>query len=117
MSRKAEKEENIKKSKELISSLYELLIKRDDYNENTGLQDITDVLIQVNKTIDTNKYPERLVSKLISYLYSMGPAHRIFFPRDQESLIDQLGVIAQKSGNTGLYSGSFDFKSEFFNTL
>jgi len=114
---KIETAANIKKSKELISSLYELLIKRDDYKENSGLQDITDVLVQVNKTIDTNKYPERLVSKLVSYIYSMGPAHRIFFPKDQEALINELGVIAQKSGNTGLYSGSFDFKSEFFNTL
>lgn len=108
---------DIEKTKSLIQDLDELLVHRDDYQTNTGLQDIHDVLIQVAKTIDKNKYPYRLVSKLVSYIYSMGPAHKIFFPKDQESLINQLGTIAQKSGNTGLYYASYDMKSEFFKEI
>lgn len=109
-----QKEQDITKSKELIKSLYDLLIKRDDYQDNKGLQDITDVLQQVNKTVADNKYPERLISKLVSYIYSMGPAHKIYFPKEEESIINDLGVIAQESGNTGLYYASYDTKSEFF---
>lgn len=109
-----QKEHDVIKSKELIKSLYDLLIKRDDYQDNKGLQDITDVLQQVNKTIADNKYPERLISKLVSYIYSMGPAHKIYFPKEEESIINELGVIAQKAGNTGLYYASYDTKSEFF---
>ncbi|WP_162894144.1 bacteriocin immunity protein [Companilactobacillus musae] len=109
-----QKEHDVTKSKELIKSLYDLLIKRDDYQDNKGLQDITDVLQQVNKTIADNKYPERLISKLVSYIYSMGPAHKIYFPKEEESIINELGVIAQKAGNTGLYYASYDTKSEFF---
>lgn len=109
-----QKEHDVIKSKELIKSLYDLLIKRDDYQDNKGLQDITDVLQQVNKTIVDNEYPERLISKLVSYIYSMGPAHKIYFPKEEESIINELGVIAQKAGNTGLYYASYDTKSEFF---
>jgi len=114
---KVETENNIKKSQELIKALEDLLIKRDDYKTNSGLQDITDVLEQVNKTVAKNKYPERLISKLVSYIYSMGPANKIFFPKDQESLINDLGVIGQKAGNAGLYYASFDTKADFFKGL
>ncbi len=111
---KIEKQEFIDNCKMTINSLYELIVKRDDYKTNTGLQDITDVLSQVDKTIDGSKYPERLISKLVSYIYSMGPAHKIFFPKDQEALINKLGVFGQKAGNAGLYYASFDTKADFF---
>lgn len=104
-------------SKKIIKSLYEIIIRRDDYKTVDSLHDITDVLLQVEKTIDDSKYPERLISKLVSYIYSMGPAHKIYFPAEQEKLIDALGVIAQKSGNTGLYYASFDTKDDFFKGL
>lgn len=114
---KIEQQNDIEDSKKLINSLHDLLVTRPDYNDNSGLKDITDVLIQVNKTIETNKYPERLVSKLVAYIYSMGPAHKIFFPKEQESIINELGVIAQKAGNTGLYYASTDTKDDFFKGL
>jgi len=104
-------------SKKIIKSLYELIVQRNDYKTEHSLHDITDVLLQVEKIIDSSKYPERLISKLVSYIYSMGPAHKIYFPKEQEELIDNLGVIAQKSGNTGLYYASFDTKDDFFKGL
>jgi len=111
------KQIDIQKSKEEIDALYDLIVKRDDYNNNSGLKDIAEVLEQVDKTIDSDKYPERLISKLVSYIYSMGPAHKIFFPKDQEALINKLGVIGQGAGNAGLYYASFDTKADFFKGL
>jgi len=113
----SEAQNDVIESKNIIKSLYELIVKRDDYKSKRSLHDITDVLLQVEKTIDGSKYPERLISKLVSYIYSMGPAHKIYFPKEQEKLIDALGVIAQKSGNTGLYYSSFDTKDDFFKGL
>jgi len=114
---KVETKNDIQKSKEIIDALYNLIISRTDYKDNAGLKDITDVLLQVNKTIDSNKYPERLISKMVSFIYSMGPAHKIFFPKDQEKLIDELGFIAQKAGNAGLYYASYNTKDDFFKGL
>ena len=94
-----------------------MIINRDDFQQKLELRDISDVLVQVNKTIDNNKYPERSLSKLTTFIYSMGPAGKIYFPKDQEQLIDKIAVIAQKSGNTGLYYSSFNTKSDFFNRL
>lgn len=101
--KKIDRENEIKEAKSLISSLNNLIINRDDFQQKSELRDISDVLVQVNKTIDNNKYPERLLSKLTTFIYSMGPAGKIYFPKNQEQLIDKIAVIAQKSGNTGLY--------------
>lgn len=114
---KIEQQNDIDDSKRLINSLHDLLVTRPDYADNAGLKDITDVLVQVHQTIDTNKYPERLISKLVAYIYSMGPAHKIYFPKEQEAIINELGVIAQKAGNTGLYYASTDTKADFFKGL
>lgn len=115
--KKIDRENEIKEAKSLISSLNNLIINRDDFQQKSELRDISDVLVQVNKTIDNNKYPERLLSKLTTFIYSMGPAGKIYFQKDQEQLIDKIAVIAQKSGNTGLYYSSFNTKSDFFNRL
>lgn len=40
--------------------------------KTSGLLDITDVLLQVYKKIDTTKYPEYLLNKLVNYIYSVG---------------------------------------------
>lgn len=115
--RKIDREYEIRNAKKLITSLNSLIINRNDYKRNSYLEDISDVLIQVNKTIDTDKYPDRLLSKLITFIYSMGPAGNIYFPKNQEQIINKIAVLAQKSGNTGLYYSSFNTKSDFFNQL
>ncbi len=108
--KKIDRENEIKEAKSLISSLNDLIINRDDFQQKSELRDISDVLVQVNKTIDNNKYPERLLSKLTTFIYSMGPAGKIYFPKDQEQLIDKIAVIAQKSGNTGALLFKFQYQ-------
>ena len=102
-------------TKVLIHELYNLLYN--DGQNNRGKDDITDVLLQVYKTIDQQKNPARFVSKLVTYIYSVGFNNHVHFDKEEESLVNQLGVIAQKSGWNGLYEANYNFKSEFFNGL
>ncbi|HAP8853142.1 TPA: bacteriocin immunity protein, partial [Enterococcus faecium] len=53
---------NIDHTKKVIHELYNSLMTRP--NQTKALLDITDVLFQVYKKIDTAKYPEILVNKL-----------------------------------------------------
>lgn len=85
--KKIDRENEIKNAKSLISALNDLIINREDYQQKSELRDISDVLVQVNKTIDINKYPERLLSKLTTFIYSMGPAGKIYFPKKKSNLL------------------------------
>ena len=50
--KKIDRENEIKNAKSLISALNDLIINREDYQQKSELRDISDVLVQVNKTID-----------------------------------------------------------------
>ena len=58
------KKVNIKETKEVIHELYNSLMDRPQ--KPSGLLDITDVLLQVYKKLDTVKYPEYLINKLVT---------------------------------------------------
>lgn len=64
------KKVNVEETKEVIHELYNNLMDRPQ--KTSGLLDITDVLLQVYKKIDTTKYPEYLLNKLVNYIYSVG---------------------------------------------
>lgn len=55
------KKVNIKETKEVIHELYNSLMDRPQ--KPSGLLDITDVLLQVYKKLDTVRYPEYLIRK------------------------------------------------------
>ena len=79
------KKVNIKETKEVIHELYNSLMDRPQ--KPSGLLDITDVLLQVYKKLDTVRYPEYLINKLVNYIYSVGFDQKIrFMGRDGELL-------------------------------
>lgn len=51
-------------------------MKRD---KTKAILDITDVLLQVYKKIDSEKYPEILINKLVNYIYIVGFDNKIHF--------------------------------------
>ncbi|HFC9132622.1 TPA: bacteriocin immunity protein, partial [Enterococcus faecium] len=50
---------DIRETKKIIHELYNSLMKRD---KTKAILDITDVLLQVYKKIDSEKYPEILIN-------------------------------------------------------
>ncbi len=65
-------------------------------NQTKALLDITDVLFQVYKKIDTAKYPEILVNKLVNYIYIVGFDNKIRFIDNDEKLLIELGIFLKK---------------------
>lgn len=100
------------KSKELIHDLYNKLSKRT--NSSPELLDIIDVLYQVYLKIDTVSNPEALVQRLVNYIYSTGLKGKLYFPKDENNLIADLGVIGQRAGLNGLYKANYGDKSQFY---
>ncbi|EGO9277175.1 bacteriocin immunity protein [Enterococcus faecalis] len=104
--------DNRELAREYIHKLYNLLNKRKD--NTSELLDITDVLLQVYKKLDTVENPEALVNRLVNYIRSMALKGRIYFPSTEEHLMIELGVIGQKAGLNGLYKADYSDKSQFY---
>ncbi|MGV0168463.1 bacteriocin immunity protein [Furfurilactobacillus sp. WILCCON 0119] len=102
----------IAEAQQTIDDLYNLLYSRKD--QSAEMQDITDVLLQVYKTLPTNKNPEALLNHLVNYIRSVSLAGRIHFPPDQETLIINLGVMGHRAGLNGSYMADFSDKSQFY---
>ena len=81
---------DIREIKKIIHELYNSLMKRD---KTKAILDITDVLLQVYKKIDSEKYPEILINKLVNYIYIVGFDNKIHFLGNDEKLLIELGDI------------------------
>ncbi len=116
MSFKSQKRmDTVKTSKQAIQALRGLLIKRPD--QSPQLLDITDVLGQVYRKLDTAKDPEALINRLVNYIRIKASNGKIIFPTPQESLIGQLAWIGAKAGWNGLYMADFSDKRQFYSLL
>ncbi len=101
-----------KLEKEIVSDLYNRLVKRD--TKSSELSDILDVLLKVYQKLDTEKHPERLINKLIQYIRITASTGKINFSSEEEKLTIQLSVIGQKAGLNGSYMADFSDKSQFY---
>ncbi|KRN94159.1 bacteriocin immunity protein [Pediococcus stilesii] len=108
-------EEDRKKAKEDVNKLHMLLVNRAD--QSAELLDITDVLSQVGKKIDTVDNPSALINRLVNYIRSVAIAGKIHFPDEQEKLMIELSTMGQKAGLNGLYMADFSDKSQFYSYL
>ncbi|AKP68239.1 bacteriocin immunity protein [Companilactobacillus ginsenosidimutans] len=100
---------------EVKSEINELIDKLSNHSlQSSELLDILDVLKQVEKQLDSSKNPQSLVIKMINYLRSMAMKGNIHFPKDEESLIIELGAYGQKAGLNGQYMADFSDKSQFY---
>ncbi|MGX7031253.1 bacteriocin immunity protein [Vagococcus zengguangii] len=99
-------------SKELVHELYNKLARRPE--KSSELLDVMDVLYQVYLKIDETKYPERLINRLVNYIYSTGLKGKLYFPEDENRLITSLGIIGCKAGLNGLYRAHYGDKSQFY---
>ncbi|MCT4403890.1 bacteriocin immunity protein [Leuconostoc falkenbergense] len=79
-----------------------------------GIRDITDVLLQVNKKIDTSKNPEALVNRMVNYIRITASSEKLHFSKADEKMIIDLGVIGQRAGLNGQYMADFSDKSQFY---
>lgn len=79
-----------------------------------GIRDITDVLLQVNKQIDTSKNPEALVNRMVNYIRITASSEKLHFSKADEKLIIDLGMIGQQAGLNGQYMADFSDKSQFY---
>lgn len=70
-------------------------MKRD---KTKAILDITHVLLQVYKKIDSEKYPEILINKMVNYIYIVGFDNKIHFLGNDEKLLIELGDISKKAG-------------------
>lgn len=89
-------------------------MKRD---ETKAILDITDVLLQVYKKIDSEKYPEILINKLVKYIYIVGFDNKIHFLGNDEKLLIELGDISKKAGINSKYKANFTDKSQFYSIV
>ena len=103
---------NIDHTKKVIHELYNSLMTRP--NQTKELLDITDVLFKIYKKIDTAKYPEILVNKLVNYIYIVGFDNKIRFIDNDEKLLIELGDISKKAGINSKYKANFTDKSQFY---
>ena len=77
-------------------------------NQSTELLDILDVLAQVYRKLPEAKNPEAVLNRLVNYIRSVALAGRIHFPKKEEALIIDLGVL------DGVYMADFSDKSQFY---
>lgn len=84
-------------------------------NQSTELLDILDVLAQVYRKLPEAKNPEAVLNRLVNYIRSVALAGRIHFPKKEEALIIDLGVLGQRAGLNGVYMSDFSDKSQFYN--
>lgn len=78
------------------------------------IRDITDVLLQVNKQIDTSKNPEALINRMVNYIRITASSEKLHFSKADEKLIIDLGVIGQQAGLNGQHMADFSDKSQFY---
>ena len=83
-------------------------------NQSTELLDILDVLAQVYRKLPEAKNPEAVLNRLVNYIRSVALAGRIHFPKKEEALIIDLGVLGQRAGLNGAYMADFSDKSQFY---
>ncbi|MBZ1513783.1 bacteriocin immunity protein [Leuconostoc mesenteroides] len=86
-------------------------------NKSSQMLDIIDVLNQVNKNIEKEKYPERLLNKLVNYIRAVALDGKISFDKSEEDKIVEIGVGGQRSGLNGQYMADFTDKSQFYGIL
>ena len=98
-------------AKKTIHELYNSLKTYPDQNKT--LTDITDVLMQVYKKLDTAPNPEALVNRLANYIYVAGFSNIHLNAADEQRVID-LGATGSKAGWNGRYMADFADKSQFF---
>lgn len=106
------KKVNIKETKEVIHELYNSLMDRPQ--KPSGLLDITDVLLQVYKKLDTVRYPEYLINKLVNYIYSVGFDQKIRFMGRDGELLRKLADESKKAGINSRYRADYSAKSQFY---
>lgn len=101
-------------AKENIDALYNDLKNLD--NQNVHIQNITDVLMQVYKTIDDKKDPVKLVNHLVNYIYVEGYGN-IELSKKDESLLMELGSYGKTAGFNGRNMAAYADKSHFYSIL
>lgn len=101
-----------KRAQELVHELYNRLVQRS--NPQPQLIEINEVLLQVYQTLETEKNPEPLINRLVNYIYRVGFDHKIRFDKEEETLIIELGTIANRAGLNGVYRSDASDKSQFY---
>jgi hypothetical protein len=99
-------------ARQTIHDLYQLLAQRPD--QTAALLDIRDVLLQVYRKLETSKRPEVWVNRLMNYIRNAAIKDRLYFPKEQEALMLDLGEIGQKAGFNSQYRADFSDKSQFY---
>jgi transcriptional regulator with XRE-family HTH domain len=102
-------------AKQYIKELYGLL--RHEPNPTPQLLDITDVLAQVYRKLDTAKNPEALLNRMVNYIRVKAKAGYYIFPKPQESLLGELAWFGAKAGWNGAYMSDFSDKRQFYGLL
>jgi transcriptional regulator with XRE-family HTH domain len=102
-------------AKQYIKELDGLL--RYEPNPTPQLLDITDVLAQVYRKLDTAKNPEALLNRMVNYIRVKAKAGNYIFPRPQESLLGELAWFGAKAGWNGAYMSDFSDKRQFYGLL
>lgn len=98
----------------LVHDLYNELIQREQTPE---LTDITDVLLQVYKKLDTVKDPEVWVNRLVNYIYLVGKAGNVEFGHNAEAKLIALGDISKLAGWNGHNRAAYNDKMQFYGVL
>ncbi|WP_125710410.1 helix-turn-helix domain-containing protein [Lacticaseibacillus porcinae] len=102
-------------AKQYIKELYGLL--RHEPNPTPQLLDITDVLAQVYRKLDTAKNPVALLNRMVNYIRVKAKAGYYIFPKPQESLLGELAWFGAKAGWNGAYMSDFSDKRQFYGLL
>lgn len=96
------------KSKDLIHTLYNDLIKSDHSNTN----DIEEVLLKVySKLGEEENIP--LINRLVNYITFTAFTEKITFTNQQEELLNNLRSIGQHAGINGTYRSDYGNKNQF----
>ncbi len=98
--------------KETIHYLYNSLKKRE--NQSVELLDITDVLLQVYKNLETAKNPEALIIRLVNYIRLTSLKGKVTYgPLEEKAMMD-LAEFSKRVGLNGSYRADFTDKSQFY---
>ncbi len=107
-----ERSENMTKqnhSKQLIHNLYNSIAQSDVKNS----EDISEVLLKVYSKLDDSKENERLINRLVNYIYFTALTEKIAFNEEQNDLINQLNEIGGKVGVNNTYRSPIGSKYSF----
>ncbi|WP_416353407.1 bacteriocin immunity protein [Agrilactobacillus fermenti] len=109
---KSNRDDTVQKAKMDIGHLLKAMSKWAP--QTSEILDITDVLAQVYRKIDTAKNPEALVNRLVNYIRIVSSKGKLHFPPAEEKSMIDLGAIGQRAGLNGLYMADFSDKSQFY---